>query len=67
MVADYNNNRIQVFSKDGKFLRKWGGKGNDCGQFIGPSGLAVAFDGSIAVTDDGNHRVQVFTVRKRKN
>ncbi|CAF1058070.1 unnamed protein product [Rotaria sordida] len=62
IVADRSNNRIQIFSKYGQFLRKFGIQGNRPGQFDRPAG--VAFDkqlNRIIVTDKDNHRVQVFT------
>ena len=31
------------------------------GQFTAPAGVAVASDGSVYVTDSGNHRIQKFT------
>ena len=31
------------------------------GQFNAPAGVAVASDGSVYVTDSGNHRIQKFT------
>lgn len=40
-VADYQNHRIQVFGLDGTFIRKWGSKGQDPGQFDLASGVAV--------------------------
>lgn len=35
-VADYDNNRIQKFDLEGKFLDEWGGEGSEGGQFFGP-------------------------------
>ncbi len=40
-VTDSLNNRIQVFSIDGLFIRKWGSKGRDDGQFKLPTCVAV--------------------------
>ncbi|CAF1661252.1 unnamed protein product, partial [Adineta ricciae] len=61
VVADRSNNRIQIFTKYGQFLRKFGAQGNRPGQFDRPAG--VAYDkqlNRIIVTDKDNHRVQVF-------
>ena len=61
VVADTNNNRIQVFDGAGKLLRKFGSKGSGHGQFKEPSG--ITFDHKnhqIVVADTGNHRIQIF-------
>lgn len=61
IIADRSNNRIQVFDKQGKFLRKFGSYGTRAGQFDRPAG--VAYDNQlnrIVVTDKDNHRIQVF-------
>ncbi len=60
-VADRDNNRVQVFSASGSFLRKWGSVGNGNGQFTGADDVAVAPDGSIWVADDGGGRYQQFS------
>jgi DNA-binding beta-propeller fold protein YncE len=59
-VADTNNNRIQKFDPDGKFLLKFGSGGYRAGEFSGPSGIAVDSSGNVYVTDTYNHRVQKF-------
>lgn len=61
IIADRSNNRVQVFDRTGKFLRKFGSYGTRAGQFDRPAG--VAFDNQlnrIVVTDKDNHRIQVF-------
>lgn len=61
IIADRSNNRIQVFDRTGKFVRKFGSYGTKPGQFDRPAG--VAYDNQlhrIVVTDKDNHRVQVF-------
>ncbi|MCO5214924.1 MAG: TIGR03663 family protein [Thermomicrobiales bacterium] len=60
-VTDTGNERVQVFTKDGTFVKSFGGYGSDDGQFIEPTGIAIAPDGSIWVADSGNGRLQVFT------
>jgi len=42
------------------FLRKWGQEGNGDGQFLGPTAVAVAPDGTVYVADSKNHRIQYF-------
>jgi DNA-binding beta-propeller fold protein YncE len=60
-VAEYGeNDRIQVFSPEGEWLRQWGGHGDEPGQFLKPRALAVDEDDHIYVADSCNHRIQVF-------
>ena len=39
----------------------WGTNGDGDGQFEYPSSVAVAPDGTVYVSDNGNHRIQKFT------
>jgi DNA-binding beta-propeller fold protein YncE len=59
-VADYQNNRVQVFSPEGQYRRGWGGIGAAPGQMRGPVGIAVGPDGTVYVSDAFNNRVQAF-------
>ncbi|MBI2940719.1 MAG: TIGR03663 family protein [Chloroflexi bacterium] len=63
-VADTWNHRVQKFSSGGEFLQKFGSPngqpGSQPGEFFGPRGVAVTPDGSVYVTDTGNHRVAKF-------
>ena len=61
-VTDAGNNRIQVFSSDGTYLRSFGTKGDKQGELNYP--LGIAFDltnGNILVADRENHCVQLFS------
>ena len=61
-VTESFNDRIQVFSSDGTYLRSFGTMGNKQGEFNSPTG--IAFDrknGNILVVDSKNHRVQLFS------
>ena len=58
IVVDSGNNRLQVFTPDGKFVGKCGGPGSGDGQFNQPWGVTVDKDGNIYVADWKNHRVQ---------
>jgi len=60
VVADSYNHRVQVFDKDGGFVRQWGGAGSAPGLFQEPWGIAVDEAGRIYVADTWNHRIQVF-------
>lgn len=59
-VTDTGNERVQVFTTDGTFVKAFGGFGTGDGQFVEPTGLAIAPDGSVWVADSGNARIQVF-------
>lgn len=59
-VGDSGNNRIQIFTPDGQFLRAFGCWGSGDGEFKGLEGVAVMSNGNILVCDRENHRIQVF-------
>ncbi len=60
-IADSWNHRVQVFDLDGTFIRKWGVKGSDNGQFNYPYGIAVhPTRDLIFISEEGGHRIQVF-------
>jgi len=54
------NARIVHFTKDGKFIKSWGGHGTDPGQFETPHMLAMDSMGRLFVADRGNNRIQIF-------
>ncbi|MDD5705633.1 MAG: NHL repeat-containing protein [Kiritimatiellae bacterium] len=59
-VADTGNHRIQVFTRDGTFVRKWGGGGSGNGQFSSPRAIAIGTNQLVYVADLSNNRIQVF-------
>jgi DNA-binding beta-propeller fold protein YncE len=60
-VAEIGNNRVQVFTRNGKFLTAFGQTGEEPGAFRNSHGIAVnPATGLVFVADTDNHRVQVF-------
>jgi sugar lactone lactonase YvrE len=62
-IADgHVGTRIAKFSKDGRFLKSWGTKGNGPGQFIQPHSIALDSKGRVFVGDRGGNggRIEVF-------
>lgn len=60
-VSEYGeNDRIQVFSPEGKWLRQWGGHGYEPGEFLRPRAMAMDEQELLYVADSCNHRIQVF-------
>jgi len=54
------NARIAKFDKDGHFIKSWGSRGSDPGQFNGIRGIVIDAQGNLYVADAGNQRIQVF-------
>lgn len=54
------NTRVAKFSKDGRFILWWGGKGTGPGQFNVPHSIAIDSKGRIYVADRSNNRIQIF-------
>ena len=61
-VTDKNNNCVKVFDGKGQFLYKSGEKGNGDGQLKSPYGLCVDKYGNLLVCDQGNGRIQQFSL-----
>jgi DNA-binding beta-propeller fold protein YncE len=59
-VADFCNNRIQIFTPTGNFVSKFGTEGTGNGQFSAPSGIDFDSSGNIFVSDFDNDRIQKF-------
>ena len=54
------NNRIQVFTKDDRFLRAWGSKGTGPGQISEPHSIAFDSRGRLFVGDRENNRIVIY-------
>jgi 6-bladed beta-propeller len=52
--------RILKFSKDGKYIKSWGKRGNGPGEFDTPHQLAMDSTGRLLVADRVNNRIQIF-------
>jgi peptidylamidoglycolate lyase len=60
-VADgYGNQRVAHFNKDGAFVKQWGSRGANPGQFVLPHGIAADSKGRLYVADRNASRVHVF-------
>jgi len=69
MVADSFNNRVQVFSCDDdgcSLVSKFGGEGDQPGQFVNPDSIAIDHDHDrILITDYRNGRVQSWSLSEQ--
>jgi sugar lactone lactonase YvrE len=54
------NTRVVKISPDGKFIKFWGTKGADPGQFNTPHSIAIDSKGRVWVCDRGNKRLEIF-------
>ena len=52
---------VFFFAPDGVYLGGWGTRGTGAGEFVNPTGLAVASNGRVYVADTYNERVQYFS------
>jgi DNA-binding beta-propeller fold protein YncE len=56
----YVNSRVAKISKDGDWIKSWGQRGKEQGEFNTPHSIAADAKGNIYVADRFNRRIQVF-------
>uniref|UniRef100_A0A8C7XFC4 Tripartite motif-containing protein 2 n=1 Tax=Oryzias sinensis TaxID=183150 RepID=A0A8C7XFC4_9TELE len=61
LIADSNNQCVQMFSNDGQFKSRFGVRGRTPGQLQRPTGVAVHPNGDIIVADYDNKWVSIFS------
>ena len=54
------NNRVVRFTRDGTFVKEWGGKGAGRGELSEPHTIAIDSRGRLFVGDRENNRIQIF-------
>src|SRR5262245_32053968 len=60
-VADgYGNARVAKYEPSGRYIKSWGSRGSERGQFNIVHGIAIDAQNNVYVGDEGNKRVQVF-------
>ena len=60
-VADgYRNSRVAKYDKNGRWIKSWGSRGTEPGQFDIPHSIALDAQGNVYVAELGNKRIQVF-------
>lgn len=53
-MVDTRNNRIQKFSSDGTFIRKWGSTGCGTDEFLIPHDITIDSLDNVYISDSGN-------------
>nr|XP_046184388.1 tripartite motif-containing protein 2-like [Oncorhynchus gorbuscha] len=61
LIADSNNQCVQIFSNDGEFKSRFGVRGRSPGQLQRPTGVAVHPNGDIIIADYDNKWVSIFS------
>ncbi|XP_044286582.1 tripartite motif-containing protein 2 isoform X4 [Varanus komodoensis] len=61
LIADSNNQCVQIFSTDGQFKSRFGIRGRSPGQLQRPTGVAVHPCGDIIIADYDNKWVSIFS------
>ncbi|XP_051939367.1 tripartite motif-containing protein 2 isoform X1 [Hippocampus zosterae] len=61
LIADSNNQCVQIFSNEGLFRSRFGVRGRTPGQLQRPTGVAVHPSGDIIIADYDNKWVSIFS------
>ena len=61
MVADSNNQCVQVFNTLGDFKLRFGTRGRNAGQLQRPTGIAITINGNYLIADYDNKWVSIFS------
>lgn len=56
----YGNSRVVKFSAAGRFLKSWGTRGKQPGEFHTPHAIVIDSKGRLLVGDRENNRIQLF-------
>jgi NHL repeat len=63
-VADTDNNRINIYTTSGAFLRSFGGVGPGAGKLNGPTDIAFDHAGNAYVNEEEGNRVSEFDSKR---
>ena len=62
-IADSKNHRIQVFTPNGRFIRKFSKKGGDAGELSSPACIAIDSDNDVVyIGEPLDHCISLFNV-----
>ncbi|TDH16377.1 hypothetical protein EPR50_G00019400 [Perca flavescens] len=61
LIADSNNQCVQIFSNEGQFKSRFGVRGRTPGQLQRPTGVAIHPNGDIIIADYDNKWVSIFS------
>ncbi|XP_034743613.1 tripartite motif-containing protein 2 isoform X2 [Etheostoma cragini] len=61
LIADSNNQCVQIFSNEGEFKSRFGVRGRTPGQLQRPTGVAIHPNGDIIIADYDNKWVSIFS------
>ena len=64
-VSDFGAYRVQVFDRDGKYMRTIGKYGDNYGEFARPKGVAVDRNNNVYVVETAGQIVQMFDDKGR--
>lgn len=60
-VLNWGDDKVQVFTNEGTYVRAFGENGVWPGQFVSPKGIAFDMDDNLYVTDVAFGNIQIFT------